>query len=672
LEAAIVIKLAKSESSLSHDYHVLKSKARSRLEEAMQSGRVEADSLVSLYRAQSRALGNSQELETLKDRFIAESALSCLIRAIAEQGETCADDVYWFHGVGVHLPEIKIYEWLTSETSPLVHDGRFLDLELVRSLIELHDQMIPDLEKKKLGRYYTPVSIASHLLDNAAYVSGQPIENLRLIDPACGGGIFLSIAARRMTRRTVEVGENFSRLPVLLSDNLFGRDVQAFAIVLTKLYIIASVLAELSEAGNERNLHGQILTFPNIRVGDTLRDPDIDEAVFDLIIGNPPFTEVSDDIDLEKYQLVLNGRPNLFTLFLHWAVTHCVVGGRIAFLLPASFKSGLFFRKLRQHLSQKTSPLAFTVFKAREGIFDSVQQDLLGVVLQKREQGQTIDVDGVETKIVHCRDGESLTLAASSYVSAKSIILPESHGLSFCIGRSASDYNIVGKMVSESNLIKDLGIRVSTGSFVWNEHKERLEEAKSDTGAPVIYANSVRPYRLVFPPDSSNPGRTSYFARLVPKTKRLLMSNELLLVKRTTNRGQRQRIVAALCGAQFTALYPQYFVENHVNFLTATSTSRVDLYYLMGLLNSKLLNFFFGLINGNTHVSASELRFMPIKIAERNIVTGLVKERINAIEPQCIAEIEVLLDNAVYDMYALSVSEREAVRSWFEDENGDR
>src|SRR5882672_9690007 len=74
-----------------------------------------------------------------------------------------------------------------------------------------------DLERKRqLGQFFTPPDVAGFLWDLLEVIHGKRFSaNTRLIDPACGEGVFLRMAHER------------GRLP---AKNLFGADIdQALA-----------------------------------------------------------------------------------------------------------------------------------------------------------------------------------------------------------------------------------------------------------------------------------------------------------------------------------------------------------------------------------------------------------------------------------------------------------
>ena len=61
----------------------------------------------------------------------------------------------------------------------------------------LYTGMMPGRHRARLGAYYTPPALCERLLDMATE-AGVDWRSVRVLDPACGGGAFLSPVARRM------------------------------------------------------------------------------------------------------------------------------------------------------------------------------------------------------------------------------------------------------------------------------------------------------------------------------------------------------------------------------------------------------------------------------------------------------------------------------------------
>lgn len=119
-----------------------------------------------------------------------------------------------------------------------------------------------------------------------------------------------------------------------------------------------------------------------------------------------------------------------------------------------------------------------------------------------------------------------------------------------------------------------------------------------------------------------------HLRELTDKTRPYVLSGKRLLVQRTTNFEKDIRLKACLISDDFLENYDSYFLENHVNFLCCNSGKEEILtdeimYYYLGLLNSKLINYVFISKSGNTQVSANELNLLPFSKNNVKDISGI-------------------------------------------------
>src|SRR6266487_1759115 len=255
-------------------------------------------------------------------------------------------------------------------------------------LTEGHQARVEDKPevKKAGGVYYTPTYIVDYIVENTV---GKLLENktpksaakLRILDPACGSGSFLIGAYQHLLdwhrdwysandTKKWSTGRNpalyrgmggewklttGARKRILLQ-NIFGVDIDAQAVEVTKLSLLLKVLEGESEqtlATQLRFYHERALPDlgRNIKCGNSLIGPDfyqqsemrfLDEderyrinvfdwnaefpeimkaGGFDAVIGNPPYVRIQMMKELEvKYIFATyrsaNNRINLFAAFL--------------------------------------------------------------------------------------------------------------------------------------------------------------------------------------------------------------------------------------------------------------------------------------------------------------------------------------------------------------------
>lgn len=184
--------------------------------------------------------------------------------------------------------------------------------------------------RNRFGAYYTPPGLARALTDIALsrYLDRDVI---RIVDPACGSGVFLGEAARSLQRRGFE-----GRV------ELIGLDVSSAAIKMARF--------ALKHNDAVRPDHVQL------RVGDFL---DCTESLrADVIVMNPPFVAAPglDPRLRERAKQILGStyvnRPDLSMVFTTFALSHLTPGGTLATLLPAGVLAQQGGRRWRSAIAE--------------------------------------------------------------------------------------------------------------------------------------------------------------------------------------------------------------------------------------------------------------------------------------------------------------------------------
>jgi adenine-specific DNA-methyltransferase len=145
---------------------------------------------------------------------------------------------------------------------------------------------------------------------------------------------------------------------------------------------------------------------------------------------------------------------------------------------------------------------------------------------------------------------------------------------------------------------------------VWNRLKMHMRDYASGDALPLIWGNGVRPYCFA---GLGNRAQKSSFAVLDGKTAGIVTRGDALLVKRMTAKEETRRLVACRVPDRLAGSAAGYFAENHVNLLFAKENAEIELDAVLGLLNSRLFDYVFRSLNGNTQVSATELGMLPIR-----------------------------------------------------------
>ena len=203
--------------------------------------------------------------------------------------------------------------------------------------------------------------------------------------------------------------------------------------------------------------------------------------------------------------------------------------------------------------------------------------------------------------------------------------------------------------------------QTKTGQIVWNRVKPLLtENAKPDT-LPLVWATDIGKFSFSF--NKTGTSRPC-FLKVIPKTSNLIVNGLSILIQRITADEQPSRIVACIPDDFCKRETNGYFVENHLNVIQSTTKkSKVDLYFMLGVLNSEIIDFFFRAMNGNTQVSATELNLLPMplgKYESRIAMTAKAIQKTNAGKNRYKLTEE--LNTTVARAYGLNASELEYIK----------
>ena len=121
------------------------------------------------------------------------------------------------------------------------YDFKYIPIELISAIYET----FLDEDRRKTSAYYTPPEIVDFVLNEVLPFETEP-QNVRILDPACGSGIFLVEAYRRLVtlHRHARGGQNlsFGELRDLLIGSINGVDISEEAIQVASVQLLPGAL----------------------------------------------------------------------------------------------------------------------------------------------------------------------------------------------------------------------------------------------------------------------------------------------------------------------------------------------------------------------------------------------------------------------------------------------
>lgn len=519
---------------------------------------------------------------------------------------------------------------------------------------------------REFGKVYTPVEIASYILEELGFAGKRALSG-RLLDPAAGCGIFILEAGRRLLQAAGKGPEARS----LLAENLAGLDNDLTAVCLTRVGF--GLL--LSREGHRLSADTKF----GIHLTDTLNSPreelfpgpdaggsDIKlqrgryAEGFDFVVGNPPYGKVpSTDPRVQNFKETIYGHANMYGMFLQFALERLSAKGRLGFIVPKSFASGLYFKRLRRFMLDRIHLDEVLTFGSRTNVFQhsDVLQETVVLMGSRGTNRATVVLKEAQDHLSLANPSDRVEVPLAEVDLGRDF----EHVLCTSANRTALD--ILGRVRRQSKPLEALGLRASTGKFVWNRFKEALHHKSGPNRAPLYWMHNLRPFRFI--PEGHSRNKAAY-VELTPKTRSCINAPEdLVLTKRISAKEQKRRIEACFVPASWRPHTEGYFLENHLNFIFKKNPGcAYDLLCLSALLNSKLLDFVFRVFNGNTQVSATELNILPLPLELPARFKALAAKMAKAaVEEHPL--IEERLNEEVYDLFGLPERERAYVEDYF-------
>ena len=217
------------------------------------------------------------------------------------------------------------------------YDFKYIPIELISAIYET----FLDGDRRKTSAYYTPPEIVDFVLNEVLPFETEP-QNVSILDPACGSGIFLVEAYRRLVtlHRHARGGENlsFEELRDLLTGSINGVDLSEEAIQVAAFSCYLALLDFLEPKSIWETARFPTLKGINLFVNDFFdMDAPFNERRYDIIVGNPPWrssltAKATDYVRQSNHTI---GDKQIAQAFLLRAPTLLTDEGRVCLLAPS-------------------------------------------------------------------------------------------------------------------------------------------------------------------------------------------------------------------------------------------------------------------------------------------------------------------------------------------------
>lgn len=440
---------------------------------------------------------------------------------------------------------------------------------------------VPDLEsrrkqaKRKSGQFYTPEKFSFEIIEQI-----KPELKGKILDPACGDGSFLMVAAEKA--KTV-AGDAFQL------ENIYGYDIDAQAL----LICLGRLLGEFWGYG-----------WPKLRCANFLTS-EVKER-FRLVLGNPPY-KVNLNESLKEYLLkhyqTAEGEKDLYTFFIEKSIKLLENSGQLLLITSHTYLVNHQCRLIREFICRYRLK---NIFLLPPRFFISAPGVLPAVLHLQNYKARTHD-----STLLHC-----------SYLPGKGWQQTYKTGQATLSGNQGLRQAIVPEKLKRvfakmEQACPQLGKLCRVGVGIQESLKREgkvsrfvADRRESERHRPVLKGRELAPMRINWE------GRyIDYGQHLAYAGDEKVFSGEKLLYQNIRNEKLKIRLVAAHDRDGF-------FPKNSLSFIVGND-SRVPLSYLEALLNSTLLNAWFSGHFHSFHITVSQVKTIPVAIPDPQM-----KERI--------------------------------------------
>ena len=590
--------------------------------------------------------------------------------------------------------------------------------------------------RKAGGVYYTPQYIVDYIVKNTVgkLVKGKTpkeISALKIVDPACGSGSFLLGAFEFLLNYHInwyhqngyatKKGKDNPFTPQgtltthekkrILINNIFGVDIDANAVEVTKLSLLLKCMEGETEASIQQQLtmfHERVLPDldNNIKDGNSLIDTDFYDSQidlgyerkikpfswkkafanvfkqggFDAVIGNPPYVLITDDLFEKKVIDYLNKfsvaqyKVDLYHLFFEKGLGILKRHGLLGFITPSTWMTQQFTDKLRKFILEKS--IIQTVYNFDFKVFDQADVFTEVIIL---ENDRAVSPTQISFCIANSKnDFQNPTSFTESQLSFKS-----DPSYSINVRVLSSEGKLALKIINRNKKLEELA-RASLGCQAYNSSKH----TKSQIENRVFHSDKKLSNEYLQELAGNDVGRYQ-----VERTKgQWIKYGPWLHDYRTMDWLTGPRLLVREITAKTPYKIPAaYTEETYCNYKTIlnvnpSANTKFSMKYLCGVLNSKLLSFLFSHTSNKIEadsfprISVGDLKKLPLKdinlknpidlkihdeiIKHVDLLLGLNKQLATKQLPASaeqiktrIAHSEERIDQLVYDLYELTPEE---------------
>ncbi|MCL4333702.1 MAG: N-6 DNA methylase [Candidatus Thermoplasmatota archaeon] len=550
------------------------------------------------------------------------------------------------------------------------------------------------VHRKEQGIYYTPSYIVDYIVKNTVgeYIkthTPEEIENVKILDPACGSGSFLIRAYKELesywkqttdfAQTKLDSEEFYSKKVEILKNNIFGVDLDPKAVEITQL----NLLLQISESKQRLPILQN-----NIKIGNSLiDDPNVTDKAFkweeefpeiiknggfDIVIGNPPYVQLSMEglLQSEEREYLIKrfessmGRLNTFGFFIRLGIDLLKEGGILGFIVPNTILTQDYYEELRKMILNSckiNSIVNFLDLPFKNAIVENVILISIKTSSKEKRRDNLVKIYGI---------GRNFNFFKQNEIQQNTFF--DNNKTSFGIFWDKSALSLKQKIEQGSRPLSNF-LEINQGIALKHDRSRYISKDKiDDSYKPILDGRNINRYLLSW---DGNYLRYDLEAIHSSKREEIFNTSEKILFRRVG-----RSLIATFDNKKFYAL-------NTLVVMNKKPRNELNILYFLAIFNSKLMNYYYRTFLKSTkrifsEIQARQVKNLPIKIdnAEAPKLVELAQKMLNLNEQLVRASKETFsslkleeeiiktdnqIDDLVYKIYGISERERNEIEKNF-------
>ncbi|MBY9001553.1 MAG: N-6 DNA methylase [Candidatus Heimdallarchaeota archaeon] len=535
----------------------------------------------------------------------------------------------------------------------------------------MYQEVLSKSIKQRKGIVFTPIEVIEYILHQMQFPQKEGINSPRkLIDLACGSGLFLEAAVKHIIELAQQMDLEEHEILKCIEETIHGFDVDPIAVYLTKINVLRTIISIMKLNFPENYVLELKIYQTNSLEKHSKKDSktilELKKSQFDYVVGNPPYIE-SKRMDAETKAICRSNFPesvmgsfDLYNCFIDYGSQLLSPEGQLGFIIPNKFLISRYGKKLRKKfLEQKI--IKQIVDLAHQKVFRPAVYPIILILNKNSSNGDQIEM----IPNVSMDNLSNVNITNNRILSNRDIFVRSSNKTIFFLDDISM--NIIQRIFDKSNynLIDLIRFRWSVSfhrkglrkMFVFRQPKGKnplkFLGGKEYGGNRELerYAIKWGGYWIDYDREKAKGMKNNFQDLKYFTEEKIFLCQHSLRIRATLDRD--------------SYISKDIFLLGHLK--DKAESLGVNLELILATLNSKLFSFLYATMYSGTEIMGRYLHYLPMFLHDLPIIipsnieiksiTKLVKAILNTIDPDEKSRTDELIDENIFKIYGCNKEE---------------